>query len=59
MTTNAPRPASIDRKPITIRAACHTCGGSPRLHRCVLVRMVGNNNHVKTTCLTCGNEVTK
>lgn len=57
MTPGMPR--TIDRKPATIRAVCRKCGGEPRLHRCVLVRMIGPRGEVTTTCLTCGNKVTK
>lgn len=54
---NAKPKRHIDRTPIAVRASCKQCGQS-RLHRCVLVRMIANRGVVKTTCLTCGREVT-
>lgn len=57
--TNPPMPHTIDHKPATIRATCSRCGGGPRLHRCVLVRMCGTNNVVRSTCLTCFKEITR
>jgi len=56
--TNPPMPHTIGKEPATIRVNCSACGGPPRLHRCVLVRMYGPKNIVTTTCLTCGKEVT-
>ena len=56
------KPHPDNAKPSTMRANCLSlkCDGKPRLHRCVLVGMSGrDNNIVKTTCLTCGKEITR